>query len=157
MTLVRKSIYLLLSLLLCYSVEWTASLFTQSSVASWYVGLKKPSWNPPNIAFPIVWTLLYTMIAVSFWLILCKPSAYSLKTFSAFGVQLLANFTWSFAFFYLQSPALGLVNILVLLVAIFWNVMIFHPHSKLAAKLLIPYLLWVLYATTLNFSIWVNN
>lgn len=153
----KRTLLLILSLLFCYGVEWSASAFTRSSVDSWYMELEKPFWNPPNLAFPIVWTILYTMIGISFWLILCKLKAYTPKVFMAFFAQMLLNFTWSFSFFYLQSPLLGLINILLLLSAISWNIYIFSPYSKLAARLLLPYLLWVMYATTLNFSIWLMN
>lgn len=153
----KNTILLIFSLLFCYGIEWSASIFTRSSVGSWYVTLEKPFWNPPNLAFPLVWTVLYTMIGISFWLILCTAKAYTSRVFLAFFGQMLLNFTWSVLFFYLQSPLLGLINILLLLCGISWNVYVFLPYSKLAAKLLIPYLLWVMYATTLNFSIWLMN
>jgi benzodiazapine receptor len=153
----KKILFLILSLAFCYAVEWTASLFTQSSVESWYVSLKKPFWNPPNLAFPIVWTILYTMIGVSLWKILCEPTAYRLKVFLAFFLQMFFNFSWSLSFFYLKSPSMGLLNILVLLLAIIWNIRVFWPYSKIAAKLLVPYLMWVTYATSLNLAIWYLN
>ena len=152
-----KALLLILSLLFCYGVEWSASYFTQTSVGTWYLTLQKPFWNPPNLAFPIVWTILYTMIGVSFWFILCNPKAFSFRAFTAFFFQMLCNFTWSIAFFYLQSPALGLVNIIVLFFAILWNIYVFRPFSNLASNLLIPYLLWVTYAATLNLAIWILN
>jgi tryptophan-rich sensory protein len=153
----RKALLLFFSLLFCYGVEWTASFFTQSSIETWYPSLQKPFWNPPNLAFPIVWTILYTMIGVSFWKILCKPKAYRLSVFLAFSIQIFLNFTWSFSFFYLQSPSMGLFNIILLLMAIIWNTKVFWLYSKIAAKLLIPYLLWVGYATSLNLAIWYLN
>ncbi|MFT4554462.1 MAG: benzodiazapine receptor [Chlamydiales bacterium] len=154
----RKKVALfILSLLFCYAVEVTASFFTQSSVGSWYVSLEKPFWNPPNLAFPVVWTALYTMMGVSLWKILCEPKAYFFKVFLAFFVQIFLNFTWSFAFFYMQSPSLGLFNIVLLLLAIMWNIYVFSQHSKTAARLLIPYFLWVGYASSLNLAIWYLN
>lgn len=153
----KNTILLIFSLLFCYGLEWGASIFTQSSVDSWYMELEKPFWNPPNLAFPLVWTVLYTMIGISFWLILCHEKAYTPRVFFAFFGQMLLNFTWSISFFYLQSPLLGLINILLLLCGISWNIYVFLPYSNLAVKLLIPYLLWVMYATTLNFSIWLMN
>jgi len=153
----KNTMLLLISLLFCYGVEWVASIFTQSSVGSWYRELEKPFWNPPNFVFPLVWTLLYTMIGISFWLILCNKRAYNSRVFFAFFGQMFLNLTWSISFFYLQSPLLGLMNILLLLCAISWNMYVFLPYSKLAVKLLIPYFLWVMYATTLNLSIWLSN
>ena len=153
----KSTLLLILSLLFCYGVEWSASVFTRSSVGSWYMELEKPFWNPPNLVFSIVWTVLYTMIGISFWLILCKKKAHTNNVFFAFFQQMFLNFTWPISFFYFQSPLLGLINILLLLYGISWNIYVFFPYSNLAAKLLIPYLLWVMYATTLNFSIWLMN
>ncbi|MEC7839079.1 MAG: TspO/MBR family protein [Chlamydiota bacterium] len=153
----KKITLLLFALFFCYGVEWSASIFTQSSVSSWYRDLDKPFWTPPNIAFPIVWTILYTMIGISFWLILCTPKAYTPRVFIAFFGQMLANFTWSLFFFYLQSPFLGFLNIVVLIAAISWNIYVFNIYSKWASKLLIPYWMWVVYAMTLNFGILILN
>lgn len=154
----RKRILLLvLSLIFCYTVEFTASFFTQSSVGTWYVSLKKPFWNPPNLAFPIVWTLLYTMIGVSLWKILCEPKVHRFRVLSVFFLQIFLNFTWSLSFFYLQSPILGLFNIVLLLFAIVWNIYVFNFYSKTAARLLVPYFLWVAYASSLNLAIWYLN
>ncbi|MFT4554283.1 MAG: tryptophan-rich sensory protein [Chlamydiales bacterium] len=83
----KKALFFIFSLLLFYAVEWTASFFTQSSVGTWYLSLEKLFWNPPNLAFPIVWTILYTMMAVS----LCEPKAYSFKVFSRFFEQMFLN------------------------------------------------------------------
>jgi len=153
----KNTVLLIFSLLFCYGVEWGASIFTRSSVDSWYRELEKPIWNPPNFVFPVAWTILYTMIGISFWLILCNRKAYVPKVFFAFFGQMLLNFTWSVSFFYLESPALGFLNICLLLVAITWNIYIFFLYSNLAAKLLVPYLLWVMYAAALNLSIWMMN
>lgn len=154
----QKDVFLLIaSLLLSYGVMWSASYFTQSSVGSWYVTLNKPSWTPPKVVFPIAWSALYTMIGVAFWLVIRQPKACNKEVLLTFFAQMLLNFLWSFSFFYLQSPFLGLVNILLLLVAICWNAYLFSLYSKWAGRLLVPYLLWVFYAATLNFSIWVTN
>lgn len=154
----RKKLFLLLfSLFLVYLVEFTASWFTQSSVASWYPLLTKPHWTPPDWVFPVAWTILYTMIGISLWRILIIPEAVSRRALLPFALQLLLNFSWSFAFFYLRSPLFGLVNIVLLVMAILWNIAAFNKHSTTAALLLIPYLLWVIYATALNFAIWTYN
>ena len=157
MTRSRKFLLLLLALALVYAVEWSASAFTQSSANTWYTTLEKPSWTPPKLAFPIVWTLLYTLIALSFWLILCDRRAYKTSVFVPFFVQLTLNFTWSFAFFYLRSSLLGLFNIGLLLAAILWTIVSFRRFSRWAAWLLVPYFFWVVYASALNLRIWMLN
>ncbi|SCA58562.1 Tryptophan-rich protein TspO [Chlamydiales bacterium SCGC AB-751-O23] len=153
----KKALVFILSLAFCYTIGLIASFFTQKSVGVWYPSLEKPFWNPPNIAFPIVWTILYTMIGISLWKIICEPKAYKIKVALAFLIQILLNFTWPFSFFYLQSPMIGLFNILLLLLSIIWNIKMFWPYSKVASKLLVPYFFWVVYATSLNISIWYLN
>jgi translocator protein len=153
----NKIILLFLSLLFCYGIEFCSSFFTRAGMGSWYSSLNRPSWTPPNLLFPIAWTILYTMIGSSLWLILCNSKAYSPKVFIAFFIQIFLNFTWSISFFYLNSPALGFINILLLLFSIAWNIHVFRPFSRLASNLLIPYLIWVIYATALNYSILVLN
>lgn len=154
----KKSLSLLLvSLLVVYGVEWAASLFTRSSVGGWYVSLVKPSWNPPNWVFPVVWTLLYTSMGISLWGALKQPIAHKGRLLLPYSVQLALNFTWSWAFFYSQSPLLGLVNIILLNGAILWTIISFWSSCRWAALLLIPYFSWVLYATTLNLFIWLAN
>jgi benzodiazapine receptor len=153
----EKSLIFVFSLLLVYVVEWTASYFTQRSVGSWYLTLEKPFWTPPNLTFPIAWTLLYTLIGISLALVICSRPLHKRKLYVSYGLQLFLNFLWSFSFFYLESAFLGLVNIVLLLFAIVWNIYEFKRCSKWAAWLLYPYFLWVLYASTLNFAIWCLN
>jgi tryptophan-rich sensory protein len=141
-------------LAICYSVASSASWFTQQGIESWYPLLKKPFWTPPNLVFPIVWTILYTMMAISFWLVLHKTQ--QAKIVIPFAVQLLLNFFWSLFFFGYQQPLLGLIDIILLIAAIVWTILAFFPYSKAAAWLLIPYLAWVVYASTLNAYIWYH-
>lgn len=158
MSKVSKYSWLIFSLVLCYAVEWAGSMFTRSSVSGWYQTLNRPGWNPPDIVFPIVWSILYTMIAYSLWtVIISKKEVSKIHAYVAFGVQLILNFSWSWAFFYMQSPGLGLVNIICLVLALIWNMLAFGRISKVAIWLLVPYLAWVLYATALNIAIYSLN
>ena len=90
-------------------------------------------------------------------LVMCSRPLHKRKLYVSYGVQLFLNFLWSFSFFYLESAFLGLVNIVLLLFTIVWNIYEFKRCSKWAAWLLYPYFLWVLYASTLNFAIWCLN
>ena len=154
----KKSVTLLIfALLFCFGVEWVAGLLTRHSLTTWYPTLKKPVWTPPNFVFPIAWTILFVLIGVSFWLVFRNSRACSFKVLFVFFLQMALNTLWSYTFFYLQQPGLACVVIFFLLLAIYWNIRVFYPHSKLASKLLFPYLIWVMYATTLNISIWLNN
>lgn len=151
----KKIPSLFIAIAICYAVEFTASAFTQQSVSTWYVNLDKPLWTPPNLAFPIVWTILYTLMGVSLWLVWQKTQ--KISVFLPFAVQLALNFFWSLFFFGWQSPLLGLIDILALIAAIVWSIRTFDPYSKTAARLLIPYLAWVVYASSLNAYIWWYN
>ncbi len=154
-----KNIYkLIISLAIPLLVGYLGSLFTSTSVNSWYLTLKKPSFNPPNWIFAPVWTSLFILIGLSFYLIWRK--GYSKERRAAFFIyfiQLSFNLLWSFFFFGLKSPFLGLLDIVVLLIFILINIYLFYKISKASAYLLLPYLLWVSFASILNFYIFVLN
>lgn len=145
------------SLLLCVGGGWLTGLLTESSLSSWYALLKKPAWTPPNFIFPLMWTFLYTLMAISLWLVWMSEKKEKRAAFFLFGFQLFLNFIWSGLFFYLRSPLLGLIDISFLWVAIGATIFIFKRFSFLAASLLIPYFLWTSYALSLNFFIWRLN
>lgn len=151
-------ISLIAFILLCLIVEVIGSLSTKEIVSTWYPTLIKPSWTPPNWVFGPVWFCLYMMIAVSGWLI--YRAEYSHKRFVAlmlYGGQLALNFIWSFLFFSLRSPTLGLIDIVWLCLLIILTIIKAWPVNSLASLLLIPYLVWVIYATSLNAGIWLLN
>ncbi len=145
---------------LCLAVGSIAGWATSQSVTTWYLTLNRPSWTPPNWLFAPVWTVLYVLMAVAAWQIWRVGGGFNGKARSAllvFFVQLALNFAWSFAFFAVQSPALGLLVIIAMWLAIAATIAAFRPIDRLAAWLLGPYLVWVSYATALNFSIWTLN
>jgi tryptophan-rich sensory protein len=146
-------------LLLVFLIEWGGHKLTFSSVQSWYLTLEKPLWTPPSWLFGPVWTVLYLSIAVSGWLVWeqAKPSEMRRRSFFVYGGQLLANLLWSYFFFFLRSPMMGLLDILLLLGLVGWNITLFMRLYKPAGLLLIPYFCWTLYAATLNLAIWVLN
>lgn len=144
-------------ILLCLLVGWIGGFISHTSITTWYPALIKPSWTPPNWVFPIVWTILYIMMGVSLWLVWISDTQNKLLAYILFGIQLGLNFLWSWIFFYQQHPLFALVDILLLWVAIGGTYLAFRKHSGLAAFLLIPYLLWVTYAISLNFFIWLYN
>jgi tryptophan-rich sensory protein len=156
----RSSVKFAISLLLCFIAAYTGSLFTPEPGSAWYYSeLVRPSWNPPDWLFAPVWSLLFLMMAVSLWLVLKEgPGNKKVKpAVVAFAVQLLLNMGWSASFFGLQSPLLGLVVIVLLWLAIVATIVQFRAISAVAAYLLMPYLLWVSFASFLNFTIWQLN
>ncbi len=154
----RQAVALFLLLLLCLGVGYLGSLVTGPSVAEWYPTLKLPSWRPPNLAFPIVWTLLYILMAVGAWLVWRRaPFAQVRPALLLFALQLAANLAWSYLFFGLRNPLLGLLDIGLLLVLIVAMLLAFRRHDRLAAAINLPYLAWVSFATVLNAWIYVEN
>ncbi len=153
----NKALKISLSIILCLLVAFLGSIATQSSVGSWYTTLNKPFFNPPNWLFGPVWTLLYIMMGVSSGIIWDKKGTIKNKAIGWFTVQLSLNLSWSFAFFYFESPRAALIVILLLWASIFRCIQVFKPISLTAAYLLVPYLLWVSFATLLNAEIWRLN
>src|SRR3989338_4484649 len=143
------------------------SFFTTPAVqSSWYLELVKPSLNPPSWVFGTVWTTLYVLIGISLFLVWKQHSdiLQNVGMFRiwkvgivAFFVQLVLNTLWSIIFFGLHSPGGALVEIVFLLLAILATIFAFYKISKPAACLLLPYILWVSFASYLNYTIWVLN
>ncbi len=135
------------------------AIFTFPAIETWYAGLQKPSFSPPNTVFGPVWTILYLLMGVSLYLIIKKgiKARQEKEAVIIFGVQLGLNFLWSILFFGLKSPLFALADIALLWVAILATIIAFFRISKKAAFLLVPYLLWVSFALVLNFTILILN
>jgi tryptophan-rich sensory protein len=155
---VRSALSLILALAICFAAARLGSLATTPHLP-WYHALEKPFFTPPDWAFPVAWTTLYTLMGFALWRVVSKPLDKRSRTFATgvFFVQLALNITWSFAFFGEENPAFGLAVISALLVAIVANIMVFRPIDRLASLLLLPYLGWVAFAALLNLSIWWMN
>ncbi|MBN1633224.1 MAG: tryptophan-rich sensory protein [Ignavibacteria bacterium] len=145
---------LIISILICQSAGIIGSFFTVSSVGGWYQTLNKPSFNPPGYIFGPVWITLYLLMGISLYLIWNKKDIANIKfPVILFSVQLFFNTIWSIIFFGLQNPLVAFFDILLLLIFLILTVISFYKVSKPASLLLIPYLLWVSFATILNYSI----
>lgn len=152
-------IKLLLSLGVTFVAGAIGSAFTFPSISSWYVLLDKPPFSPPNFVFGPVWTMLYILMAIAFFLIWnMKGKAKQRKLgIHLFLVQLLLNSLWSIAFFGLHSPFLGVVVIIFLWSTIVLTIQSFWKLKRTAAYLLFPYIAWVSFAGILNISVWILN
>jgi len=158
----NKSMDLLLlagSLLACLLAGAIGSAFTIRSIPTWYAGLSKPSFTPPNGVFGPVWSLLYLLMGIALFLIWRKGFAVPGVGMAVvmFVIQLVVNALWSISFFGFRSPFLGLVDIALLWVLILTTLVLFLRLSWLAGLLLVPYFLWVSFASALNFAIWRLN
>lgn len=143
----------------CELVGFAGTPFTISTIPTWYVTLNKPFFTPPNWIFGPVWTLLYFLMGLAFYLI-WKQGWQKKKVKTAgmfFLAQLILNFIWSPIFFGLRAPLLGLIVIMAMWALIVMTMKKFYPLSQLAFYLLIPYLLWVSFASLLNVAIVVLN
>ncbi|MFN7990743.1 MAG: TspO/MBR family protein [Candidatus Micrarchaeia archaeon] len=145
---------LIAAVLICELAGVIGSVFTFSSIPTWYATLVKPDFAPPNWLFGPVWITLYAMMGVSAYLVYETGKRESLKIF---GLQLALNASWSIVFFGLRSISGGLLVILLLWLAIAWTILSFLKVSKTAAYLLIPYISWVSFASVLNYFIFMLN
>ncbi len=143
------------SILIPLAAGYIGSIFTISSIPTWYAALNKPTFSPPNWIFGPVWTALYIMMGISLYMVWKRePDSIPL---SLFGIQLSLNVLWSYLFFGLKSPLYAFIEIIMLWAAILLTILNFKNISKTAAILLIPYLLWVSFAAVLNFYILLLN
>ena len=151
-------IKLAVSLLLPLSVGAVAGMFTSQVVPTWYASLNRPSFSMPNWVFGPVWTSLYILLGISFFLIwkekASKERDLAIKIFS---IQMLLNFAWSFLFFYFNLIGVALIEIILLWISIAAMIYLFYKIKPFVAYLNIPYLLWVSFATILNAGYYFLN
>jgi translocator protein len=145
-------------------VGWLALAFTaaffgaQFTAPDWYQQLDRPSWSPPSSLFGPVWTLLYILMGISAWLVWQEGVRRDVRAaLTLFVVQLIPNAAWSWLFFGLRRPDLALIDIVVLWLLIAATIAVFYRAHRLAALMLVPYILWVTFATALNFRLWQLN
>lgn len=148
---------LILFILISQAAGILGSLATIPNIDSWYATLIKPALNPPNWIFGPVWTTLYTLMGIAAYLVWKSKKPGYIHTLIFFAAHLLVNASWTLVFFGEQNIGLGLMIIILLdlwIIALMWR---FYRYAKTAAYLLIPYLLWVLFATYLNAGIYFLN
>lgn len=153
-----QAVGLVISLMICFAAGGIGGLATTQGLDAWYDTLNKPTWNPPNWIFAPVWTTLYGLMGIAVWLVWRGGTREEVKpAITLFFVQLALNSVWSVLFFGLQNPGGALVEIVVLWLAIVATTVVFFRRSMIAGGLMIPYLLWVSFASFLNFTIWNLN
>jgi len=155
----KQLYYITIAIVVCLIIGFLSSVATQSSVTDWYPTLKKPSFNPPNQIFAPVWIVLYILMGIAAGIVWAKGFHHIwVKTaMYHFIFQLLFNALWSIVFFGLHQPFWALLIIITLFILILLTFKWFKVVNKTAAYLLIPYLVWVLFATALNYKIWELN
>jgi tryptophan-rich sensory protein len=155
----RNILKLAISIVACQCAGLIGSIFTMPAIPTWYETLAKPSFTPPNWLFAPAWVTLYVLMGVAVFLVWRKGSG--IKNVKAalitFLVQLVLNVLWSAIFFGAKSLVGGAVVIVLLWIAILFTILRFFKISTVAGGLLIPYILWVTFASALNISILALN
>ena len=165
MTTKKKTLILVVFILITHLAGVIGSLFTAPSINNWYVFLEKPSFSPPNWLFAPAWLTLYTLMGIAaflVWAVYNQATEEGAKkrrknTLWLYGIHLIFNALWSVIFFGLQNPAWAFFEIVILWILTLLVLLKFYKVKKAAGMLLLPYLLWVSFAATLNFFIWQWN
>jgi translocator protein len=157
MTRSRQAWGLAAWLLVCFAAAAIGGA-ASARAAPFYAELQRPAWAPPGWLFGPVWTVLYTMQAIAAWLVWrARGFAGARAALGLFLLQLVANALWTWLFFAWRQGALAFAEILVLWALIACTMVAFHRWNRTAALLLLPYLLWVTFASALTYSIWQRN
>lgn len=153
----RTSVAIPLWIFICFIVGFIGSHFQTEALAYWYPLLVKSHYTPPNIVFPIVWSILYLLMGISAGLVSGSSLEGRKVVLLLFVVQLLLNFLWSITFFAMRNPLLGLLNIALLDVVVIYYMVRSYRLSKVASLLFVPYVVWLAMATYLNGYIALYN
>ena len=150
---------LIISLTLSQLAGLVGSVFTTSAIPTWYAALEKPSFSPPNWLFGPVWISLYILMGISIYLIWqrIEENKKTRRAMWLFWINLFFNASWSIIFFGLHNPGLAFVNIIIIWLLIIILMFKFWPINKWSTYLLIPYFIWVSFASVLNYFIWYLN
>jgi len=139
---------------LCLGLGSASGLLSGSGLTEWYKTLNKPFFQPPSWVFGPAWTILYTLMGIALAFVWnAEDTQFKSAALKIFGVQFVLNLIWSPTFFLAQQPTIALGIILLMWIAILATIRSFKKVNATAAYLLVPYLLWVTFATCLNASI----
>lgn len=152
-----KLIKLLGYIFVCEAAGVIGSLFTFSSIQNWYQFLNKPAFSPPNWIFGPVWTVLYALMGIALFRVVEKKTKNISNAVKLFWWQLGFNFIWTPVFFGARNLGGAFLIIAILFVLIVMTIKSFAKIDRISAYLLAPYLVWVGFASILNFSVWILN
>lgn len=147
---------LLLSLFISLGIGALSGLLTKGNI-SLYQAIRRPQLSPPSGVFPIVWTVLYILMAISAYQIYESGSECRKPALSIYGVQLVVNFFWPIIFFNLHAYLFAFLWLVLLWCLVLVMIVLFYRCCRCAALLQIPYLLWLTFAMYLNYSVWMLN
>lgn len=153
----RQVVGLIVWLAICFAAAGIGGVASMQA-GSFYLSLTRPTWAPPASVFGPTWTVLYTLMAIAAWLVWREGGfRHARRALSLFLVQLALNTVWSWLFFAWRLGAMAFVDVLLLWAMIVATLIAFWRVRPLAGALLIPYLLWVSFASALTFAVWQSN
>lgn len=152
----QKVLPLIIAIAIPLAVGGLAGILTMNSMG-FYETINKPPLAPPGFLFPIVWAILYTLMGISSYLIWKEHTAESRMALYIYAVQLILNFIWPLIFFNGRMYLFAFVWLLVLLATVIYMTVKFYEINKLAGLLQIPYILWLIFASYLNFATFLLN
>lgn len=147
---------LLVNIIIPLAVGTLAGLVTREGMQD-YNNVIKPSLSPPDWLFPIVWTILYTLMGISTYLIYNKDDNVNKTSFIIYAFQLAINFIWPIFFFGFGAYLFAFIILIVLIILVIAMIFLFYKENIIAAKLQVPYLIWLLFAAYLNISVYLLN
>lgn len=153
----KNALKLIGCILLCEAIGGIGAIFTTPAINSWYATLAKPAFNPPNWIFAPVWTFLFALMGIALYLVWTNTVKDKKLAYTFFFIQLALNLLWSILFFGAQLPGFAFVEIIILWIFILLTIINFYRISKPAGIIMIPYLLWVTFASILNYAIYSLN
>ncbi len=154
----KEAVRLILSLGVCLLAAIIGTIFTAPAISTWYASLNKPFFNPPDWVFAPVWTILYILMGLALFLIWRAPKVkHTNEALMLFGAQLIFNIIWSIVFFGFKSLPGSVLAIILLLLLLLLTTARFYTVDRRAAYLLIPYVIWVAFATVLNIAVFLMN
>jgi benzodiazapine receptor len=155
----KDIVRLLISIIICQAAGFIGSIFTTPNIPTWYKTLQKPNIAPPNWVFAPVWTLLFLLMGIALYLVWRQgwnTPAVRIAMIIFF-IHLIVNILWSAVFFGLHAPLAGFFVIIALWFLIILTIIYFSSVSKTAGLILLPYILWVSFASVLNFMLYKLN
>ncbi len=154
----QNHLYLALWIIALIGMGMAIGSLTREEISGWYSVLNRSTLTPPNYVFPIAWTTLYAMIAISGWMIWSASSFKNLALIKKlFVMQLILNWSWSPVFFTYHLTGLSLLIIALMVVLVATIIYLSYPKLKKVSLLMLPYLAWICFASYLNFYIWKFN
>lgn len=147
---------LIINIAIPLAVGFSANLLTKNSMEI-YQNTNQPSFAPPDILFPIVWTILYVLMGISSYIVLQSGSKLKSKAIYIYAIQLFVNFLWPIIFFNFRKFLFAFFWLFLLLILVFYMIITFKKINKMSAYIQIPYILWLTFALFLNFSVYLLN